>query len=134
MRIFIANLFSVIYHFQNDIGNRNKPELYTSLSVGILIVLNLMVVFYLLSFIDFKLAILFLRKYYVFTSILIVLITISILLYDKKYKVLLSIANQQDKSVTGKYKMISILYIIVSVLGYALAQYALFDAIYFGEQ
>jgi hypothetical protein len=30
--------------------------------------------------------------------------------------------------------MISILYIIVSVLGYALAQYALFDAIYFGEQ
>jgi len=121
MKHFIANLFSVIYHFQNSIGNKNKPELFTSISIGILFGLNLMVIFYLVSFIDFKLAITFLRNYYVFTSLLMVITTMACLLFKNKFQVLLDTVNQQDKLVLGKYKLISIAYIILTILSYALA-------------
>jgi hypothetical protein len=134
MKLFFANLFAVIYLFQNRIGNKNKPEFYTALSIGILLVMNLMFISYMVSFLQFDLTILFLRNYYVFTGILMVLLTILVLLYNKKYQSLLRIVNHQDKSVADKNKLTNIAYIILTILSYALAQYSLFDAIYFGEQ
>ncbi|MFU8845128.1 MAG: hypothetical protein ACNA7V_15100, partial [Bacteroidales bacterium] len=91
MNLFFAYLFHLLYGWQKKyFGNKKHSALYASATMGIFFGMNLMFISYLFSFLFFDKIIHFLRSYYIFIALLIVLVTISSLLYKARYQSLLS--------------------------------------------
>jgi len=134
MNLFFAYFFHLLYGWQKKyFGNEKHGALYASAAIGILLGMDLMFISYLFSFLFFDVVITFLRLYYIFTALAIVLTTMFALLYKKRYVSLLSKVLQQEKYIHSKYSTIAIVFIIITLLGYAFANYTLFNDIYFGQ-
>lgn len=132
MNLFFAFLFQLLYVWQESFfEDEKRSTLYASATLGILLGMNLMFISYLISFLFFGVAIVFLKSYYVFTGIIIVVVTILVLLQKKRYKLLLSKVVQQDRRTFSRYRAIVIAYLVISVIGYIVASYILFNDIYF---
>jgi hypothetical protein len=134
MNLFFAYLFHLLYGWQNKyFVNKKHAALYASAMMGIFFGMNLMFISYLFSFFFFDDVILFLRSYYIFIALLIVLITISAMLYKARYQSLLSLVLKIEKPIHSKYRILAFIYMGITVLGYALASYTLFDEVYFSQ-
>jgi hypothetical protein len=134
MTHFFAHLFHLLYAWQKKyFGNEKHGALYASAAIGILFGMNFMLISYLASFQFFDKVISFLRSYYIFTAFAIVLITIFVLLFNKRYEKLLVNVSKQKKHIHTKYSAIVFVYIVITILGYAFANYSLFNDIYFGQ-
>ena len=134
MNLFFAHLFHLLYGWQKKYFENDKHgALYASAAIGILFGMNLMLISYLASFQFFDEVISFLRSYYIFTALAIVLTTIFVLLFNKRYEKLLTKVSKQKKHIHTKFSIIAIVYIVITVLGYAFANYSLFNDIYFGQ-
>jgi len=134
MNLFFASLFQLLYVWQKKyFANEKHGAFYASAAIGILFGMNLMFMSYLVSFLYFDVVVTFLRSYYIFTALAIVLTTIFVLLFNKRYEKLLTKVSKQEKYIHAKYSTIAIVFIVITLLGYAFANYTLFNDIYFGK-
>lgn len=134
MKLFFVYLFHLVYVWQQkNLGNTKHTALYASAALGILFGMNLMLISYLISFLCFNMVITFLRSYYIFTALALVLITVFGLLYKKRYEQLLTMASKQGKHINSKYNTMAIVFVVITILGHAFASYTLFNGIYFGK-
>ena len=131
MKIFFAYLFQMLFDWQKkQFGNENHGALYASAILGILFGMNIMFVSYLISFLFYDEVIFFLRSYYIFIALLMVVATIFVLFKQKQYRILLSKVLQHGQSIHNNYRAIVITYLVITIIGYIVASYNLFSDIY----
>ncbi len=125
---FMSSLYILLSNFQQKFSrNKRHSQFNTSVLIGFLLAMNVMVLSYLLSFIIKEQIVYFLRYYYIFLSLGIIIFTVALLKNKKTYIKM----KQLDPNLHPKTKGYCIFYIILSIISYAISTYMMFNDMYF---